>query len=137
VQLSAVVKTTAEGCACHIKQEERMKASVKIDLSDLSDVMESLRKRWSKMTLAEQIDVRARLAAVIKHCEFFDKDIKDVIKAKLGDEEGEVPGETFKACMRLDPVTRLDQTMLKVEHPKVFALCNKAAVNRVVTFVAR
>jgi hypothetical protein len=114
-----------------------MKTATKTDLDDLTDVMEALRKRWPKMTLAEQIDVRARLATTIKHCEFFDKDVKDTIKAKLGDKPGEIPGEVFKACLRLDPVTRLDQTMLKVEYASVFAKCNKDAVNRVVTFVAR
>jgi predicted phage-related endonuclease len=114
-----------------------MKQSTKIDLADLTDVMEALAKRWPKMDLAEQIDVRARLAAVIKHCETFDKDIKETIKGKLGDKEGEIPGEVFKAVLRRDPVTRLDQTMLKVEYAKAYAACNKPAVNRVVTFVTR
>ena len=114
-----------------------MKQSTKIDLSDLQDVMEALRKRWPKMPLAEQIDVRARLAAVIKHCEFFDKEVKETINGKLGEQAGEVPGESWKAVMRIDPVTHLDQQMLKVEYPKIHAACSMAATNRVVTFTAR
>ena len=114
-----------------------MKTATKIDLTDVQDCMEALAKRWPKMTFAEQIDVVARLKATIKHCEAMEKAVKEQVKAKLGDQAGEVPGELFKATMRLDPVTRLDQQQLKVEYPKVHAACNKDAFNKVVTFVVR
>jgi predicted phage-related endonuclease len=114
-----------------------MKAATKIDLTDMQDCMEALIKRWPSMSLAEQIDVAARLKAVGKHCETIDKSIKDAVKSKLKDKAGVVPGELFKAVMRLDAVTRLDQTMLKVEYPKIHAACTKPAFNKVITFEVR
>ncbi len=114
-----------------------MNTSLKIDLEDAMDVMESIKKRLPKMTLAEQIDVAARLKAVEKGCKAVDEAVKTSIKMKLKHKAGEVKGEVFKAVMRIDEPERLNQKLLKEEQPKIVAQYTEVCPTEVITFEPR
>jgi uncharacterized protein with HEPN domain len=114
-----------------------MKQSTLLDLEDVQQAVENLKDRLSKMKLEELIDVAARLKAVAKNCEVIDETCKGEVKKKLGQTPGEVPGEVFKAVMRIDTPSRLDQTALKMLYPKIAAKLTKESPTRVITFEAR
>ena len=114
-----------------------MNTGLKNDLSDATDCMESLAKRFAKLTLAEKIDLGARIKAIAKHCKDMDEAIKDEVKAKRKGKEGYVNGELFKAYLSLVPSSRLDQQKLKVEYPEIHAKCLKEGHDQRITFEPR
>jgi hypothetical protein len=114
-----------------------MNTAVAIDLADLKDALESLAKRLPKLSLKEKVDIAARLKAVEKTTKLIDETVKDEIKAKLSNKDGIIPGDIFKAILAFHDETRLDQQMLEVEYPKVFAKCRKTKPVGRVTFEVR
>jgi hypothetical protein len=116
-----------------------MKQGVKVDLADIQDCIEALAKRVKegKLTRAEMVDVAARLKPVAKHCKYIDDTTKDTVKDYLKHRVGEVRGEIFKAVLRIDESTRLDQKQLKEMYPDEYNECCKPCTTEVVTFEAR
>lgn len=114
-----------------------MNTSLKIDLDDAKDCMESMVKRLPKLSLAEQVDMAARVKAIKKHCEVIDEEVKTAIKMKLKHKAGEVKGELFKAILRIDEPERLNQKRLKGELPKIAAQYTEVCPTEVITFEPR
>lgn len=116
-----------------------MKQGVKVDLLDLQECIEALagRVKNNKLNRAEMVDLAARLKPVAKYCKAIDETVKDYIKDFLKHKVGEVKGEVFKAVLRIDESSRLDQKQLKEDYPEVFEECCKPCETEVVTFEAR
>lgn len=114
-----------------------MKTATLMDLEDVQLAIENLKDRLPKMKLTELIDVAARLKAVAKNCEVIDDNCKDQVKKQLKGKAGEVPGETFKAVLRIDTVSRLDQKAFKEGHPKIAEAYTSDCDQKVITFAAR
>lgn len=100
-----------------------MHKMIDADLTDAVDALEHLIKRLHKQPLETKVDVGARIRGLAKSIEVVDKEIKDEVKEILKQKEGEVTGELFKAILKLVPTTRLDQKLLKAEHPEVYQAC--------------
>lgn len=98
-----------------------MKKSLERDLTDLTLILESFHEHLNGLTQADMIDVAARLKPVAKACAKFDETVKDIIKVKLDETEGELPGHLFKAVLKLVPTSRLNQKRFKEEKPTMFA----------------
>lgn len=107
------------------------------DLVDVVACIESIHKRVSSMTLKTKIDVAARLGSVAKHIEEMDEAIKDEIKAKANGKICEVLGGMFKAFVNIFPVNRLNQKLLEVNHPRIYAKCRETKDQTTVTFGPR
>lgn len=114
-----------------------MRKSLEQDVVDAGDALESILKKLSKMTMTEKVDVAARLKAVMKNCEDFDKSVKEDFKKFLKDGEGTVPGMVFKAVYKISPVSRLDQKALKEAEPKLVEEFTKTKPEGRFTFEAR
>lgn len=114
-----------------------MNTTVKLDLQDLREAMESLFKQLDSLSLKAKVDVGAHLNAVIKTANKIDAAIKDAVKERLEHERGYVMGESFKAYLNTFPVTRVDQKVLEVEHPRVYAKCLRTKEEERVTYEVR
>jgi hypothetical protein len=114
-----------------------VKKSTKIDLQDLTEIMEGFVKTFDKLTQEEKIDLAARLKPVAKNCEVIDKAVKELVKVKLKHKNGEVPGEQFKAKLVLVPVDRLDQKALKEEKPDTYEEYVVSSNDERITFILR
>ena len=100
-----------------------MRTQTETDLNDACDAIEHVLKRLPKLTLEERIDVGARIRGVAKNIEAMDKLIKDEIKATLKNKPGTLKGEVWKASLSLISTERLDQKMVKENHPEVYVAC--------------
>jgi predicted phage-related endonuclease len=109
----------------------------KVDLRDLTEIMEGFAKDYSKMTIEEQIDLAAHLRAVVKTCDVIDKKVKTMIKEKRGGKAGTVMGNLFKAVLKIVPTARLDQKGLKEEEPETYEAFLKTSDDQHVTFELR
>jgi hypothetical protein len=114
-----------------------MIASVKNDLSDATESLEHLLKKYDDLTMAEKVDVGARVNAIAKSANALVELVKVDVKARRKGNEGEVKGEVFKAVLKLVDTTRLDQKGLKEERPEIHAAYNKDVTDERVTFEAR
>jgi len=114
-----------------------MITSVKNDLSDASESLEHLLKKYADLTIAEKVDVGARVNAIKKNADKLVELVKDDVKAKRKGKEGAVNGEIFKSALTLVPTTRLDQKLLKEERPEVHAEYNREVVDTRITFEPR
>lgn len=117
-----------------------MNATVKRDLDDMSDICETLKKRLTSpkgLTLAEWVDVAARIKPVEKALEELKEAVKGMVLAKRKGNAGEVLGDDFKAVVSLVPTTRLDQKALKEGDPAVHAKYNKSVTDTRVTYEVR
>lgn len=114
-----------------------MKKLAEIDLADTADALESLNARLMKLTLAERVDVCARLRGVRKISEEMEEAIKTEVKKHLKGKPGIVKGELFKAMVRISDVNRLDQKSLKEGNPEVHAEYSKEVPQATVTFEVR
>lgn len=114
-----------------------MNKATEVDLTDAMDAIESLGKRFSKMSLENQIDIAARLKGVAKTCKAIDEATKDAVKSQRKGKAGYVFGVLFKCYLNLVPVTRLDQEKLELEYPDAYANCQKKSVDKRVTYEVR
>lgn len=114
-----------------------MKKSIKIDLADTCDALEHLETLLGNMTLAEKVDVGARMRGVMKNAEKIDKVVKEAVTANLNGKEGTVIGETFKAVLDIVEVNRLDQKLLKEEKPKIVEQYTKPQDQNRITYAPR
>ena len=114
-----------------------MRTQTETDLNDACDAIEHVLKRLPKLTLEERIDVGARIRGAAKNIETMDKLIKDEIKATLKNKPGTLKGETWKASLSLVSTERLDQKMVKENHPDVYAACLGVSDVSRVTFEPR
>ena len=97
-----------------------MNKEVRLDLADAADAVEHLLELVPKMTLQDKIDTCARLRGAAKIIDQIDKLVKDEIKAKLHEQDGSLLGRLYKAILKYNDVTRLNQATLKVERPKIY-----------------
>jgi len=114
-----------------------MNKQIVTDLADITDALEHLSRRLPTLSREEKVDVAARMRAVAKHADLIDEYVKGEIKAWRKGKEGYVLGEVFKAWLGLVEATRLDQTKLKVEYPKVHEACLKKSTDTRITFEPR
>lgn len=114
-----------------------MNTATKLDLEDLTAVMEDLVKRLPNLPLTAKIDVAARLKGITKACKEIDESVKDDIKEKLKGKEGAVSGEIFKSILKLVPTTRFDQKAFKEAQPKLYAKYEQDDEQARITFVPR
>lgn len=114
-----------------------MNKTVEADLTDLVAIFEDILARLPKMTLAQRIDVAARLNGANKTIKKIDEAVKDEIKTKRRSKKGYVNGEIFKAYLDIIPTTRLDQKLLKAAEPAIFDKYNKTAPQERITFEPR
>lgn len=115
-----------------------MLKAAKTDLSDICDALESLHKAvLPRLTREEKVDVAARLRSAAKTVEAIDKSIKEEIKGWRKGKEGEVKGELFKAILTLVPTTRLNQELLKEQHPDVYEECKETKDQTRISFEVR
>lgn len=114
-----------------------MNKALQTDLIDLADIMEGFVKKLPQMSEADQIDLAARLKPVAKACKQIDDAVKDAVKAKLHHKEGNRLGNLFKAVLKVIHTSRLDQTALREERPKIYDLYNKPCDDERVTFELR
>lgn len=120
-----------------LQQEEHVKPAMKRDLVDLSDILEGLVEKLDKLDTADLIDIAARLKPAAKACKTVDDHVKKLVKDGLNGKEGTRYGVEFKAVMKLVPTTRLNQSLLKEELPKVHAKYNEAVTDERVSFELR
>ena len=114
-----------------------MKKSLEVDVSDLSDILESFVKKLDSLPEAELIDLAARLKPAAKACEAIDKHVKEMVKAKLKHKEGNRLGGMFKAILKLVPTKRFNQGKLKADDPELYeAYCEDSDQERI-TFEVR
>ena len=97
-----------------------MKKSVNQDLLDASDALESLIASVEKMSLADKVDVGARIRAIKKNADDLDRTLSSELKDHLDHKEGVVMGGTFKATNKLVPVSRCNVTALKEADLKTY-----------------
>lgn len=97
-----------------------MKKDISKDLDDLSIIMENLKLAMAKLSSEDLIDVAARLKPIAKACTEVDETTKEYVKKKLKGKEGEVPGNLFKAVMKVIPVNRFNQARFKEVRPVMF-----------------
>jgi len=114
-----------------------MQKEIKIDLQELTVSLEHLKDSLETMPLATKIDVAARLKAVRDSVAEIEEHVKNEVKTKLGHRIGELPGEVFRAVLNVFPVTRLNQKVLEVNHPRIFAKCVETKEQEQVTFKVR
>jgi len=114
-----------------------MKKSLVNDLNDAIDCMESIKAQLPKMSLIEKVDTAARLRTIAKACGAIDVAIKAEIKDHLKHKEGEVLGQFFKALLKLIPVARLNQSLLKAEKPKLCEEYTETSDEERITFESR
>lgn len=107
------------------------------DIDDLSAILEDFVARLDKLGLANKIDMAARLKPVAKHVKAIDDHVKDAVKTKLAHKEGTTLGVLFKAVLKLVPVPRLDQKLLKEERPKIHEQYIRNDVDERVTYEVR
>lgn len=93
-----------------------MNKKIAIDLVDASEATEHLLKQLPDLSLEDQVDIAARIRAVVKNCEAIDRAIKDGIKKKLKNKDGTVLGDIFKANLAYTEVSRFDTTGFKEAH---------------------
>jgi predicted phage-related endonuclease len=109
----------------------------KIDLADLTEIMEGFVSDYERMSDHERIDLAAHLKPVAKACKTIDEQVKDMVKGVRKGKEGTVYGKVFKAVLSLVPTTRLDQKGLKENEPDIYAEYNKGATDQKITFELR
>jgi hypothetical protein len=114
-----------------------MKPALKKDLKLLSEILEDLVSGWANLSVADQIDVAARLKPIHKNANKILEDNKEFVKKKRNGKPGAVLGEDFKAVMSHVPTTRLNQKLLKEEQPKVHAKYNESVVDDRITYELR
>ena len=114
-----------------------MKTSTKLDLRDLTDVMEHLLKSLPNMTRAERIDVAARLKPAAKHIATIDEAVKAEIKKVRDGKEGYVNGEVFRAKLSIVPTHRFDQKALREADPDTYDVYYKGVEDERVSYEAR
>ena len=114
-----------------------MITSVKNDLSDATESLEHLLKKYADLTMPEKVDVGARVNAIKKNADKLVELVKDDVKARRKGKEGEVKGELFVAKLDLVDTKRLDQKALKEERPEIHAEYNKDVTDERVTFAVR
>jgi hypothetical protein len=114
-----------------------MITSVKNDLSDAGMSLEHLLKKYDDLTIAEKVDVGARVNAIKKNADKLVELVKVDVKARRKGKEGDVKGELFVAKLSLVDTKRLDQKLLKEECPEIHAEYNKDVTDERVTFVTR
>ncbi len=98
-----------------------MNSSVRRNLGDITEAIESLQAKVAALALTEKVDVGARVAALKNAAEAIDKALKFDFHMHLKDKDGVIPGETFKATRISPDVTRLDQEAFKTKHPRIHA----------------
>lgn len=114
-----------------------MKPTLKKDLKLLSEILEDLVSGWANLSVADQIDVAARLKPIHKNANKILEDNKEFVKGKRNGKPGAVMGEEFKAVMSLIPTTRLNQRLLKEKDPKVHARYNESVTDERITYELR
>ncbi len=114
-----------------------MKKSLEVDVTDLSDILESFVKKLDTMAEADLIDLAARLKPAAKACETIDKFVKDLVKAKLKHNEGSRLGAMFKAVLKVIPVNRFQQTKFKEAYPDMYVKFSEDKDEERVTFELR
>ena len=114
-----------------------MKQALENDLSDATQTVEAIVARLPKLTLEDKVDVAARLGAIAKTLEAFDKAVKDDIKKHLKHKMGSVVGGMFKAILNLVPTDRLNQKELKEDQPGLFKQYTDTNPVERITFEAR
>jgi len=114
-----------------------MITSVKNDLSDASESLEHLLKKYDDLSMVEKVDVGARVNAIAKNASALVEKVKEDIKARRKGKEGSVNGEIFKAVLKLVSTTRLDQKALKDELPDTHAEYNKDVTDTRINFEPR
>lgn len=107
------------------------------DLIDASESVESIVARLPQMTMEQKVDAAARLGAVSKSIEVFDKSVKTDIKNKLKHKAGNVLGGLFKAVLNLVPTERFNQKDFKKDEPKMFKAYTDSTPIERVTFEPR
>jgi predicted phage-related endonuclease len=100
--------------------EVNMNKAVRLDLAEAASAIEHLVETLPSMALKDKVDACARLRGAAKSIEAFDKAVKDEIKAELGQHDGTVAGNVFKAVLAYVKSKRLDQQALKAERPKIY-----------------
>ena len=114
-----------------------MNKAVRIDLADAADAIEHLVELLPAMNIKDKVDVCARLRGAAKSIDTIDKAIKDEIKKDLGNKDGTLLGSLFKAILKYNKVTRLNQATLKLERPKIFEQYTETKDEARVTFEPR
>ena len=119
-----------------------MNKAVRIDLADAADAIEHLLELLPKMTQQDKIDTCARLRGAAKTIDAIDKAVKDEIKATLADAFGDEKGGTllgrlYKAVLKYNNVTRLNQATFKLERPKIFEQYCDTKLEARITFEPR
>ena len=114
-----------------------MNKSIKDDLLDASDATEHLLKRLPDLSLEDQVDIAARLRAVVKNCGAIDEVIKSNIKKKLREKDGTVLGDLFKATLAVITQKRFDSATFKADQPETYDKYCVDQEQRRVTFEPR
>ena len=97
-----------------------MNTSLKRDINDAVDCLESMLAKLEKLNREDKVDLCARVIALQKTADKIEKSIKADIKAWRKGKPGNVLGETFKAVLSLVETTRLNGSALKEAEPKVW-----------------
>lgn len=91
------------------------------EIAAFKALLEKLLVDFPNLRLAEKVDINARLHLLNPTLEAIDKITKESVKLKLKGSHGTVRGEEFDAVRVWIDQTRLDQTALKEQRPKIHA----------------
>lgn len=114
-----------------------MKKSIRDDLEVVCDAIEHLRSRIDSMPIFEQVDVGARVSAIVKSSRELSELISGEIKKHLKHTPGDVNGEQFRAHLHVGDVHRLDQKALKENDPETHEKWCKDVTQETVTYRPR
>lgn len=107
------------------------------DFSDLTTILESFVSRMSGLSEKELIDLGARCKPVAKAAKTIDDFVKARVKDKLGEHDGVINGNIFRANMKMTPFSRLDQAAFKKDLPAIHAEYTDTGLEPRITYEVR
>ena len=100
-----------------------MNRTVDNHLTEAMRALELVKASFGNLVKSDKVDAGARIRALKNMAEAIDKALNEEIKIWRAGTSGSIMGAKFTATLTFSPVTRVDQGLLELNHPRVHKLC--------------